>query len=404
MEKIKRMNCKKLLSGFFKHKITIFIFLISISSLETFSIYESPKIEFEIFYNSNDFENNSKCDSCIFFGIENSKFFEIMYSVKKSMNETNENPNGGSNHTHHDVCNSEFKIIAEYFTENNIRFGFEILPDEPDEYEIKYWIEDFFGNVMRNPFVTRNTNMKQFTPSLDYFFHVYKIKSELVIEGCNSTIHGERYLTFLNRDFELEVDDDDDESIGDSPYVLIDHVYLENHLRHGSSFDVRVKFFNPGNRQKLSIYVVDATGKLISNQIEFDVFRNSYATITQNLILGDECFGDSLVEIIIEGFGAQNTRGVFLSCPNPIDLNEDPENLISEKEEELTFSLFNDESENDTLIEGSVLNEIFLGNSSNIFDFPVIYLSKSLRGISILPKVMLVSLVSVLVLVARYKL
>ena len=72
-----------------------------------------------------------------------------------------------------------------YAYPESIGFDF-ILSSEEYPYFITYWIEDLFGNKLKEKYTTTNTNKKSFTPNIDEEDRVVFLKAEMETV-CNDT-------------------------------------------------------------------------------------------------------------------------------------------------------------------------------------------------------------------------
>ena len=63
-------------------------------------------------------------------------------------------------------------------------------------YTITYWIEDYLGNVAKEPLETTNTNQKQFTPKA--LTNIFYIKSKLLTSSC--TLNSSKMAIFYSPD------------------------------------------------------------------------------------------------------------------------------------------------------------------------------------------------------------
>ena len=379
----------------FKLSLTLFVILIvclisfpsPVFSYDANHIFDE-KITFQIV------QNTTLCKDCVMLITNLTKLSSII-------NEMRDNISFQENFSddYYDACNNSLLINSQGIVENRLRFDFTIYPRDVENYEIRYWISDYFGNIVRTPFVTRNTNLKQFTPTTNELFQLYTIHSELSIDGCNSTITAEKNVFYVNENFAMP-EDEDDEIDYDFSVVAIEHVYQENNLKYDSSVEIRIKFVNRGNRDSISIYVIDKNNKIISDILGFDAFRNSNAVITQKLMIDSQCSNDENVTIVMTGFGLSDMRQVLLRCSNPvvggsIDIDSNvtlsPTNLI-------------ESNNNDAEVQGNIISNLIFNDSQNLLDFSVLYSGRSHRALNNLPKIIFISLIFVSVVFIKYKL
>ena len=79
-------------------------------------------------------------------------------------------------------CNMtlQIKTPKDLFEDEKITFSHEIS-GKIENYSIVYWIEDLFGNILKEPVATTNTNSKQFTPKPHENDMVIVIKAKLEV-------------------------------------------------------------------------------------------------------------------------------------------------------------------------------------------------------------------------------
>jgi|GEM_PF-4367095 hypothetical protein len=90
-------------------------------------------------------------------------------------------------------CNAIINIIIKNSStiyENNIPIKFQNKIEinetiESEEYIIDYWIEDLFGNIIKNKISTNNQDEKSFTPKIDEEDKILVIKNVLKNFSCN---------------------------------------------------------------------------------------------------------------------------------------------------------------------------------------------------------------------------
>lgn len=105
-------------------------------------------------------------------------------------------------------CNVSINILIKNTSavyENNvpIRFQNKIEVDDSTKieagYVIEYWIEDLFGNIVKNKVVTNNQDEKSFTPKIEEADKILIIKNMLKNYSCNvSNNSGEKIFLVKN--------------------------------------------------------------------------------------------------------------------------------------------------------------------------------------------------------------
>lgn len=379
------MKTKNVLSKKMFWKLNLMLILIVIGSYSALAEDEDSSITFVLSK-----ADKEICEDCIPFFIPRS---ELLYLFKES-----ELLHNKTNTMNNSSCAYEFKINTERVHNDTLRFSYDILPENPSSFEIKYWVEDYFGNVVRNSFITSNTNWKQFTPNFLDKYQVFLIKSELIILECNATYNAEKWVIVSNLDFEEEDAEEKEEADFENSFVEVEHVYLANTLRFGRFVDVRIRFVNFGNRDSLYLYVVDEYNQTISQVIHFDVFRNSDAVITQSIFVEDFCIENKSASVVIEGFGDSDRKNIFLNCPNPVKI--ETTEVIDEKVD-LSTEL---KSEVQGSYESVASNFRIDNLLHNIPNFPdIIYSSRGQRTKSVFPTIFMFSLISALAVFIKYK-
>lgn len=117
--------------------------------------------------------------------------FFMMVSGISACEEGNETHIGQSNGTIEGLgyCNITLMVYAEKNEYNNserVKF-FNELSNESYDFEIEYGIYGVFGEVIRKPKITKNTDAKYYTPKIDEKERIFVIKSRLVNISCNNT-------------------------------------------------------------------------------------------------------------------------------------------------------------------------------------------------------------------------
>ncbi len=374
------MKTKKIISKKFWCRLSITLILIVFISYQTVAENSTSNIPLIV---SNMVDNS--CEDCIAFLIPRYKLISLLEENELSENKTNVQND--------DSCEYDFTIVMERVHNGTLRFSYELNP-RPPSFEIIYWVENYDGNVVRNPFVTSNTNWKQFTPSFDENYQVFLLKSELSTPDCNKTHYAEKWAVVVNPNFEEKKEE---ESELENSKVEIQHIYSANTLKFGEEVMLRIKFVNLGNRDSIHLYVVNESSELISEVVEFDVFRNSNAVITQSIAIDEICKEDKSVSIIIEGFGSINEEAIYMNCPNPMKVKSDEPDEIIELANMKQVPI-----ETNKTVTSSFSIDSLLYNISN---FPsTIYSSRSQRTKSFLPSVVILSAIFAIAVVARYKL
>ncbi|MFW5852968.1 MAG: hypothetical protein ACOCUR_02975 [Nanoarchaeota archaeon] len=279
-------------------------------------------------------------------------------------------------------CDFNLEIISDDWTKEKIFFSYDVLPIEPENYTIEYWIEDYFGDTVRLPFSTKNTNPKQFTPNPDYPFSLYRIVSELKVYGCNNSFSASKDVLFIDDD-KHEVEDEDS-SIS---HIEINHIYGERTLKYGEPVDVKFSFSNTGTKDNVVLYVVDDDEDKLSDDVDFFVFGGSEATMTQRIPIYENCHGNMTGYVVARAFGITSKKEIHLECENPIiaDGNNSENMTVADSSDEL-LGYTEDPPPFDGFFNGSITSsfssDVILPDNSLPWQ---IYLGRSYRPITYLP-------------------
>ncbi len=116
------------------------------------------------------------------------------------VNTTNpNNQNNISNSTNQSLCNNSLIInLKKREITQKIEFDFDVKYEE--NISIKYWVENYEQELLKNPITTRNTNIKSYTPTKT---SPIIIKAELSQNNCTYVNESE---TFFYK-FEEEIDE-----------------------------------------------------------------------------------------------------------------------------------------------------------------------------------------------------
>jgi len=155
------------------------------------------------------------------------------------------------------------------------------LNNETFPFVIEYWVEDLFGNVVKNPINTTNTNKKSFSPKLDEPDKAFMIKSRIAFIACNDSNKEDNYAEML---FVVKGEEPAKES-----KIEISELYLnkDNAIEFGKTLKV-----------KLSIYKGDSTKNVISVWVE-DQKANKISTETSK-ITAEKRFSESILTVPVQ--------------------------------------------------------------------------------------------------------
>lgn len=116
-----------------------------------------------------------------------------------------------TNITTDNYCNIALNILIKnsstiYENDVSIKFQNKLMKENytniDEEYVIDYWVEDLFGNIIKNKISTNNQDEKSFTPKIEEPDKILVIKNMLKNISCNlsntSDVSGERIILIKN--------------------------------------------------------------------------------------------------------------------------------------------------------------------------------------------------------------
>ena len=159
------------------------------------------------------------------------------------------------------LCNISLSIKLEkqfYNTGEKVEF-YNYLNNKTFSFKIEYWIEDLFGNIIKNKVETKNTNKKSYTPKINGPEKVFIIKNNLIFVGCNNTNN----KTKSEKIFVVKGSQEK------SSLIDIEKIYLSS--SNTVSFGERV-------RVKLTIYKGDTNKNSLKAYVKKDTKSISYIT------------------------------------------------------------------------------------------------------------------------------
>ena len=141
-----------------------------------------------------------------------------------------------------------------------------ILNNETFPFIIQYWIEDFFGNIYKDPYNTTNTNQKSWKTNIEEQDRVLFIKS-IVYPNCNDS-----YLSDNSAEKMFIVKSDYNGVIDDSKESILDIVEVDGNAKFGEAIGVKVYIYK-GETSKYSISLwAEDNGKKISETTKIHMY------------------------------------------------------------------------------------------------------------------------------------
>ena len=155
------------------------------------------------------------------------------------------------------------------------------LNNESFPFVIEYWVEDLFGNIIKKPINTTNTNKKSFSPRFDEPDKAFLIKARVVFIACNDSNKNDNYAERL---FVVKGEEPEKES-----RIEIAELYLnkDDAIEFGKSL-----------KAKLNIYKGDSTKNVIKIWAE-NKKHTKISTETSKVTVTKK-FSDSLLTIPVQ--------------------------------------------------------------------------------------------------------
>jgi len=165
------------------------------------------------------------------------------------------------------------------------------LNNETFPFIIEYWIEDLFGNVVKNAINTTNTNKKSFSPKLDEPDRAFLIKSRIAFIACNDSNQDDNYAEML---FVVK---------GEEPAKESKIEILELYLNKDNAIE-----FGETLKAKFNIYKGDSTKNVINVWAE-NQKANKISTETSKITITKK-FSENLITVPIQ---------LKLNCDSKLD-------------------------------------------------------------------------------------
>ena len=213
------------------------------------------------------------------------------------------------------ITTNETKVYEEG---QSIKFKM-LLNDDTFPFVIEYWIEDFFGNIYKNPYNTTNTNQKSWKTNIEEQDRVLFIKS-IVYPNCNDS---NLLDNSAEKMFIVKSSSDDFTDTGeDSILEIID---VDEEVKFGDIADVKVRIYKGDtNKYSISLWVED-DGDKISETTKIHMY-DKYSSYNGQLPIKidpncNEKLKDGKYDVIIKGLDEEDKEkikidGIKISeCP-----------------------------------------------------------------------------------------
>jgi len=194
-----------------------------------------------------------------------------------------------------------------------------LLNNETFPFTIEYWIEDFFGNIYKDPYNTTNTDQKSWKTNIAEQDRVLFIKS-IVNPSCNDSNLLDNYAEKM-----FIVKSESNNFIDSSEESILEITEIDEKVKFGDVVDVKVNIYKGDtNKYSISLWIED-NGKKISETTKihlYDKYSSYHGQLPIKLDLNcDEKLKDGKYDVVIEGLGKKDKmrvdiEGIKISeCP-----------------------------------------------------------------------------------------
>jgi ribosomal protein L23 len=177
-----------------------------------------------------------------------------------------------------------------------------IIENKTQQYEIEYWIEDLFGEIIKSKKITENTNEKSYTPSIKEKDKILVIKSILYVE-CNDTNlsnnYAEKIVFVVNPDYEQQEQKQEDEQSSESmakKETKTEKSQITSFYTLAKKFELNksVKFFsyvhNPGPGSEFILFFIHNSQLIETQNLNLENDETKQASFESALEKGNNTF------------------------------------------------------------------------------------------------------------------
>jgi hypothetical protein len=208
-------------------------------------------------------------------------------------------------------CDLNLNILTEkVFYANKEKVGFyNQLNEKTYPFSINYWVEDLFGNYIKDKIITSNTNKKSYTPNIEEEDRVLFIKAEVkpLCNDTNSTNNfAEKMLIIANTQLSSESGDDNSE---DDSKIEIKKTSPKE-ISFGDLVKAEIEVYK-GNTGKYSLSAyLEKDGKKISESTKINL-KDKYTNykVTLPVQIKPNCnlkIKEGDANLIVEGLGEKD--------------------------------------------------------------------------------------------------
>lgn len=254
--------------------------------------------------------NDSNCSSIVDSFSYNNSVEEWSWALVNNTWQLVENITPGYSNSYTKFCDPSIEIeIDKYIYEDNEVVYFTPVVKGNYLYNIDYWIEDLFGNVIKRKVETGNSNQKQWTADVNGEDSVYVIKANLTYSDCDDIISGNNFA-------QKTIGVKGTEAINTS-FLNIETVYLGSDSKAGFGDNLRVKvnvYKGDTDKQSIQLWVEDSEENEISKRTRLHAYEKfrSY-NLTLAVQIEPNCKGkykDGYYNLVFEGLGQKDKKRI----------------------------------------------------------------------------------------------
>lgn len=245
----------------------------------------------------------------------------INETLNNTLNITNSSSNLSINISINDSCSASLGLRLKsnksfYENKEGIKFYNTLQGEYEGNFTIEYWIEDIFGDIVKNKIKTSNLNEKSYTPSIDQKVSVLFIKNQISDSKCIflGNTASEEIIIVRNKGY-------DDPECEKTENICKDTINLKESSELSMKIEQEKIMLNVyrGDDRKyvIDVYIKNEKGKKISDLSKLNLEKYSRAVISLPLNI-DAC-GE--FEIFAEGLGFLESQKYYKECEQE-DLNE----------------------------------------------------------------------------------
>jgi hypothetical protein len=216
-------------------------------------------------------------------------------------------------------CNVSASIESEQLFDKTLKFK-NTITNNSFPFEIEYWIEDIFGNIIKKPYKTKNQYTKSFTPKYEEKDMAFIIRNRLYVMCNNNGTVTSSQLVATGQELP-KIEDN---------IVIIDY---DANISFGSSMNLKLEI-TKGDSRKNSIRAYVKGKNIVSDISKVNAYsKNIMFDISMNIQLKPNCnsrYHDGDYTLIIDGLGKRIEEPITVSGKDgslcPINKNNTTQN------------------------------------------------------------------------------